>query len=48
MNTPVEELCRKLKPILGQKIDNIWYAYLSEDYKGKQEIESYLHILYAK
>jgi hypothetical protein len=48
MTTTAEELCRKLKPILGQKIDNIWFAYLAEDYKGKREIENFLHILYAK
>lgn len=41
----VEELCKKLKPIIGEKADKLWYMYLAEDYKGRrtlaEEIEIY-------
>jgi len=45
----VQELCRKLKPVLGQKIDRLWSAYLSEsDPGGKADIEQTLELLAAK
>ena len=44
-----EELCRKLKPILGKKIDGLWRAYLAEaDTRGKADIEQTLELLAAK
>jgi len=43
-----EEICRKLKPVLGEKIDRLWRAYLAEDLPGKREIEQVLQILYSK
>ena len=43
-----EEICRKLRPVLGKRIDRLWFAYLLEDYRGKREIEDMLQILYAK
>lgn len=42
-----EEICRKLKPIQGAKIDRLWRAYLAEDMAGKREIEQVLQIMYA-
>jgi len=47
MNT-VEGLCKELKPILGAKIDKLWFAYLAEDSEGKREIENILQILRAR
>lgn len=44
----VQELCRKLKPIIGDKADRYWLAYLSQDHRGKQEIEIALNMLAAK
>ena len=45
----VQELCRKLKPILGKKIDRLWSAYLAEsDQSGKADIEQTLELLAAK
>lgn len=41
----VKQLCRKLRPIVGARIDRIWQAYLVEDDKGKAEIEEYLKLL---
>ncbi len=45
----VQELCRKLKPVLGNKIDRLWSAYLAEsDQSGKADIEQTLELLAAK
>jgi len=44
----VEELCKRLKPIFGSKIERLWFAYLAEDTEGKREIENILQILNAK
>ena len=45
----VEELCRKLRPIFGKKIDQVYLKYkLAEDFEAKQEIEQALNALYHK
>lgn len=45
----VQELCRKLKPVMGTKIDRLWKAYLAEsDAGGKADIEQTLELLAAK
>ncbi|MFC1735522.1 ATP-binding protein [Candidatus Hydrogenedentota bacterium] len=44
----VQEICWKLKPIIGNKADRYWMAYLSEDYRGKQEIETVLRMMAAR
>ena len=41
----VKQLCRKLRPVIGPRIDKIWQVYLIEDNKGKEEIEEYLTLL---
>nr|MDD5134563.1 DUF87 domain-containing protein [Phycisphaerae bacterium] len=47
--TRVQELCRKLKPVLGKKIDRLWRAYLAEsDPGGKADVEQTLELLAAK
>ncbi|MFC1805874.1 ATP-binding protein [Planctomycetota bacterium] len=44
-----QELCRKLKPVLGKKIDRLWTAYLAEsDAGGRADIEQTLELLAAK
>jgi hypothetical protein len=48
MINTVEELCERLRPVFGNKIDRLWFAYLAEDSDGKREIESILEILNAK
>jgi Holliday junction resolvase-like predicted endonuclease/energy-coupling factor transporter ATP-binding protein EcfA2 len=49
MMTRVQELCRKLKPVMGSKIDRLWSAYLAEsDADGKADIEQTLELLAAK
>jgi hypothetical protein len=44
----VRELCRRLRPILGAKIDQIYSAYLAEDADGRIQIQNYLEPLAAK
>jgi len=44
----VQELFRKLKPIYGKRIDDLWKVYLMEDREGKGEIESTLQIMESK
>ena len=47
--TRVQELCRKLKPVMGRKVDRLWSAYLAEsDADGKADIEQTLELLAAK
>jgi len=46
---PVEELCRKLKPVFGSKIDKLYMQYsLTEDLHKRLEIESTLNALFQK
>ena len=45
----VQELCRKLKPVLGTKIDRLWTAYLAEsDADGRGDVWQTLELLAAK
>jgi len=44
----VRELCRRLKPIFGPEIEQLYQAYQAEDTEGKQQIEAYLELLSAK
>ena len=44
----VRQLCLRLKPILGAKVDQIYEAYLAEDAEGRSQIEHYVELLAAK
>jgi len=44
----VRELCQKLKPLFGEKMQQLFAAYCAEDEDGKKQIESYLEVLAAK
>jgi hypothetical protein len=45
----VQELCRKLKPLLGEKVDRLWTVYPPEsDPAGKADIEQAPELLVAK
>lgn len=49
MISRAEELCRKLKPVLGRKVDALWNVYLAEsDADGRADIEQTLALLAAK
>ena len=48
-NTPIEELCRKLRPIMGEKIEKLYLKYsVSTDLKERLEVEKLVHALYHK
>jgi DNA helicase HerA-like ATPase len=44
----VQTICQKLKPLIGQKADRYWLAYLAEDTDGKKEIADTLQLLALK
>jgi hypothetical protein len=44
----VREMCLRLKPVLGSKMDEIFAAYCVEDAEGKEQIEKYLELAVAK
>ncbi len=45
----VEEICKKLKPILGKKVDELYLKYaLSETREDKEQIQRLLNLLYEK
>ena len=49
MISRAQELCRKLKPVLGGKIDRLWAAYVAEsDAAGRSDIEQTLELLAAR
>lgn len=47
-SSSVEALCKRLKPIIGNKADDIFRAYMAENADGKKEIERYLELLSSK
>jgi len=44
----VRKICRRLRPILGNKMNQVFEAYCAEDAEGKQQVETYLELLSAK
>jgi len=43
----IRELCRELKPLMGEKIEDIYnYYLLCDDNDEKKEIERYLEFLH--
>ena len=48
MITRAAELCRKLKPVLGEKVDRLYRAYLAGDMDDKSDIEQTLELLAAR
>jgi hypothetical protein len=44
----VEELCKKLKPIIGDRADKLWYMYLAEDDKGRKDLALDIEIIAEK
>jgi hypothetical protein len=41
----IQEICRKLKPLIGHQADCYWMAYLAEDAAGKKEIADMIQLL---
>lgn len=45
----IQEICRKLKPVIGAKADSLWLAYISEDDpRDKMQMEALIQMLAAK
>jgi hypothetical protein len=44
----IEEICRKLKPIMGNKAEKLWYMYLAEDEKGRKDLTLDIEIIAEK
>lgn len=44
----IRQLCQRLRPTLGDKMNQVFEAYCAEDAEGKQQIETYLELLSAK
>src|SRR5690606_12067885 len=44
----VRDLCRKLKPLIGDHAQRIWQAYLAENDSGKIQVHEYLELLAAR
>ncbi len=44
----IEELCKKLKPVIGNKADKLWYMYLAEDDKGRRDMALDIEIIAEK
>ena len=46
---PIEELARKLRPLFGKKIDELYFRFqLAESLEEKNEIFQILNVLYQK
>lgn len=45
----IEDMCRKLKPVLGNKIDKIYFNYATaEGIEAREEIGQYIKVAYQK
>lgn len=44
----VESICRKLKPILGEKADELWYMWLAADLQERKDLEIDIQIIAEK
>jgi len=48
-NQLIEEMSKKLKPVLGKKIDDLYFKYsIAEDYEEKNELMQFICTLYRK
>ncbi len=48
METRIEDLCRKLKPVIGKKAEALYLSYLTADTEEKREIEMYINLMSRK
>ncbi|MBU0478731.1 hypothetical protein KKC91_09215, partial [bacterium] len=44
----IEDICRKLKPIIGNKADELWYSWLASDWKEKKDLEVQIEMIAEK
>jgi len=44
----IEGLCRKLKPIIGSKADELWYTWLASDLQERKDLEIEIQMIAEK
>lgn len=44
----IEEICKKLKPIIGERADRLWHMYLAEDFHDRRTIATEIEICAEK
>ena len=44
----IRELCRKLRPVIGEKADKLWTLYLVEDEKGRRDMAIEIELVAEK
>ena len=44
----IEDLCRKLKPIIGSKADELWYTWLASDFQERKDLEIEIQLIAEK
>ncbi|MEK6614404.1 MAG: DUF87 domain-containing protein, partial [Candidatus Binatota bacterium] len=44
----IEDICRKLKPIIGEKADELWYMWLASDLQERKELEIEIQLIAEK
>jgi len=47
MNTDIEALCRKLKPLIGERAERYWLAWQASSGDDRQELEVVLRLIAA-
>jgi predicted transcriptional regulator len=48
INPDIESICKKLKPIIGEKADEIWYRWLASDFQERKELEMQIGLIAEK
>lgn len=48
MTVEIQEICRQLKPIIGERANRYWLAYLTEEQDGKRDMETAIRLLAVK
>jgi len=50
MKTPedIEQICKKLKPVIGEQAQNLWHMYLAEDEKNRKDLVLNIELIAEK
>lgn len=44
----IEDICRKLKPMIGEKADELWYSWLASDWQERKDLEIEIEMIAEK
>jgi hypothetical protein len=47
-NKDIEEACKKLKPVIKDNAEKLWYMYLAEDFKDRKDLALDIEIIAEK